>query len=593
MRKGINHKRAAGFCQVFVILSIAILIGCKGSQNQPTAGFDRPTGIYINWASYDELSDTVKLDESIAMRQLYELIRLRKQGVQIDYYLMDAFWFDKDGGYREWRKESWPNGPEQWLQTCKENGIIPGLWLSTNVLGWNELWLNPAPAWRSSLNAGGNRVCLFEGGYLPDLIDAMQMWVDRGVGLFKFDFADFTWAYPPELEGKLSQEEIFQKNVDAFRTALAEFRRRNPKVHILAYNGFGGQYENTGEPFRKTVDLRWLDVFDAMYCGDPRLADVPAFNFWRSKDIYSDHQVRQYEFNGLPLGRVDNSSFMIGTTGTCYGRRNAAWKGMLLLSLARGGRANTYYGNLELLSDDDARWFAKAQALFFPFQQKEAIRTFGAVPGSGEPYGYLAQDKRGAVITLVNPQQAFATVSLPATGPAQLLFADAGFTPVIENGAVRLGPEQMAVVGVGGYADAAYDLGRQEDVVIPQDIQPIAAEFKPEGKNRMAAVIRPPAGDLRVVWQQFADDGLPKRAAGDVTGRGASLGNVLIIRAEQKGRQLPVEIHYDKTIWSGLSWAAGEIRAADIDPSVELTVRCISLDPTEVRMECRMFSVRY
>ncbi|MBN1559895.1 hypothetical protein JW998_06565 [candidate division KSB1 bacterium] len=122
---------------------VALLTGCHKSS---TAGLNRPTGIYINWASYDELSDTVKLDESIAMRQLYELIRLRKQGVQIDYYLMDAFWFDKDGGYREWRKESWPNGPEQWLQTCLDNGITPGLWLSTNVLGWDDLWLNPAPA---------------------------------------------------------------------------------------------------------------------------------------------------------------------------------------------------------------------------------------------------------------------------------------------------------------------------------------------------------------------------------------------------------------------------------------------------------------
>ncbi|MDZ7377645.1 MAG: hypothetical protein ONB13_13640, partial [candidate division KSB1 bacterium] len=419
-------------------LVAAMILGAACSKTS-SPGFERPSGIYINWASYDELSDTVKLDESIAMRELHELIRLRKLGVQIDYYLMDAFWFDRDGGYREWRKESWPNGPDLWLKTCLDNGITPGLWISTNVLGWNQLWMNPAPAWRSSLNAGGNRLCLFEGSYLSDLIDAMQMWVDRGVGLFKFDFADFTWAYPAYLEGKLSREEIFQKNVDAFHDALLKFRKRNPNVRILAYNGFGGQYGNTSEPFRKTIDLRWLDVFDAMYCGDPSLADVPTFSFWRSKDIYSDHQVRQYEFNGVPLKRIDNSAFMIGTTGTCYVRRTAAWKGMLILSLARGGWANTYYGNLELLSDDDARWFAKAQALFFPFQQQQAICTFGAIPGTGEPYGYLAQDKRGAVITLVNPQQAMATMTLPAGGNARLLFADAGFTPRIEGNSVILG----------------------------------------------------------------------------------------------------------------------------------------------------------
>ncbi len=573
------------------LTAIVLAISCSKT---PTAGFDRPTGIYINWAAYDELSDTVKLDETIAMRQLYELIRLRQLGVQIDYYLMDAFWFDKDGGYRQWRKESWPNGPDVWLRTCQENGIIPGLWLSTNVLGWNELWMNPTPAWRSSLNAGGNRLCLFAGDYLADLIDAMQMWVDRGVGLFKFDFADFTWAVTPELEGKLTQEEVFRKNVDAFYQALLAFRKRNPSVRILAYNGFGGQYDNTAEPFRKTIDLRWLDTFDAMYCGDPRLSDVPTFNFWRSKDIYSDHQVWQYQFNGLPLKRIDNSAFMIGTTGTCYNRRTAAWKGMLLLSLARGGWANTYYGNLELLSDEDGRWFARAQALFFPFQRREAIRTFGAIPGTGQPYGYVAQDERGAVVTLVNPQQAITMVTLPAQGKARLLFADAGFTPRIENGSILLGPEQMAVVGMNGYADIAFDLGRQQDVVIPQEIQPLAAEFRSVGKNHHSAVVQPPPdGNLRIVWQQSGSDGLPKRSGRDLTGRGSSAGKVLLIRAKQGERELPIEIHYDKSIWSGLSWAAGEISARDIEPNKELTVDCISLEPTEVTLECRVYRVRY
>ena len=119
---------------------VALWVGCDPSHS---AGFNKPVGIYINWAAYDELSDTVKLDESIAMRQLQELIRLRRLGVQIDYYIMDAFWFDRDGGYREWRKESWPNGADVWLKSCHDNGIKPGLWISTNVLGWNDLWMNP------------------------------------------------------------------------------------------------------------------------------------------------------------------------------------------------------------------------------------------------------------------------------------------------------------------------------------------------------------------------------------------------------------------------------------------------------------------
>src|SRR5450756_656337 len=77
--------------------------------------------VYINWAAYDELSDNIELTETLAMRQLGELLRLRKSGVRFDYYLMDAFWYARDGGYRTWRKPHWPNGPDRWLNRCLEN----------------------------------------------------------------------------------------------------------------------------------------------------------------------------------------------------------------------------------------------------------------------------------------------------------------------------------------------------------------------------------------------------------------------------------------------------------------------------------------
>ena len=109
-------------------------------------------------------------------------------------------------------------------------------------------------------------------------------------------------------------------NKVAFIDALKHFRQKNPDVLIIGYNGFGGDMSNTFTPFRKTVDSRWLEVFDTLYCGDPRMSDVPAMNIWRSQDIYSDHMVRQYELNGIPIDRIDNCGFMIGVAGTCYKR---------------------------------------------------------------------------------------------------------------------------------------------------------------------------------------------------------------------------------------------------------------------------------
>ncbi|HEX4311304.1 MAG TPA: hypothetical protein VHZ25_14825, partial [Acidobacteriaceae bacterium] len=51
-----------------------------------------PIAVYDNWSVYDELSDNVPLTEQLSMRELDQLIRLKKSGARFDYYAMDAFW---------------------------------------------------------------------------------------------------------------------------------------------------------------------------------------------------------------------------------------------------------------------------------------------------------------------------------------------------------------------------------------------------------------------------------------------------------------------------------------------------------------------
>jgi len=50
----------------------------------------------------------------------------------------------------------------------------------------------------------------------------------------------------------------------------------------------------------------------------------------------------------------------------------------------------------------------------------------------------------------------------------------------------------------------------------------------------------------------------------------------LTITATQGGKSLPVHIQYDKMIWCGLSWAAGQINSADFDPSQPVQILCMS-----------------
>ncbi len=558
-----------------------------------------PLSIYINWASYDELSDNVELTEELALRQLDALLWLRMQGVRFDYYLMDAFWYDRDGGYRTWRKPHWPDGPDRWLRKCIENDVKPGLWVTVNTL----CQMNSIPEWADSLDenpvpAGhtwAKKFCCFHGGFLAHFMATLDHWHGRGFRLFKFDFADFN-AAPPHLQQTLLPSEIRAANITAFQGALKAFRKRHPDVVLIGYNGFEEYPAQLGTafPLCKIVDHRWLEVFDSLYCGDPRPADVPAMNFWRSKDIYSDHLVRYYEFNGFPLSRIDNSGFMIGTTGTCYHRGTAAWQGMLLLSLARGGWANTYYGNLDLLDEEKARWFARVQRLFLPLQATAHVETFGGMPGEAQPYGYSARQSGGGLFTVVNPSQSVAEIGLPPLdgAAARVLFADAGFNPALRNGRLSLGPEQLAVVGFGSYADARHDLGRQHDVVIPTAIRPLASDVVAGEKRLDITLARPPsAGKVRIVLRQTTSAGYPKRSTGGSPPKGISLGKILRLSAFQAGREIPVAIHYDKAIWSGLSWAVGEVDATALNPALPLMIECSTTEAETVMLAAELFHV--
>jgi hypothetical protein len=443
---------------------------------------------------------------------------------------------------------------------------------------------------------------LSEGGFLPDFMEVLQLWYGRGIRMFKFDFVDFDAATPATAKA-YSKQEIRQRNEEAFREALRKFRGQNPDVILVAFNGFGGDMESTAGPFpfHNPLDLRWLEVFDSIYSGDPRPSDVPETNFWRSMDIYCDHQVTRYEQSGMPLERIDSTGMMVGNTGTIYYRKTNAWKGMLWGMMARGGWVNTIHGNLEFLDEEKARWFARVQRLYEKLQAEGRTKTFGGIPGNVEPYGFGSFDSNGAVYTVVNPAQSMQELELPqlsrvqeSPGAGRIIFRDAGFAPVLRGNRITLGPGQTAAAGFGRYAGQAFDFGVQEDVVIPRSIAPVEANFQQTEKNVIEAVIQPPTGgDLRIVFQQRDEKGNIMRSWPGGPPNGKSVGSVLKIVAEQNGKPLPIEMNYDKVIWSGLSWGAGEIRHADFIGARPLTIRCSSAEKNAVKLEARVYAVKY
>lgn len=575
------------------------LAGRLHAQNEPVPpALPEPISVYNNWSSYDELSDNIPLTETLAMRELDELLRLKKAGVRFDYYMMDAFWFAPDGGYRTWRKPNWPNGPDAWISKCRENGVRPGLWFSTNTL----VKIQAAPAWKDSLNKDGTAMSFSEGGFLPDFVDALQFWYDRGIRMFKFDFVDLTAATPASA-AKLTKAEIEERNASALRDALLRFRRKNPEAVLIAFNGFGGDLDNTVTqlPFRTPTDLRWLEAFQMQYTGDPRPSDVPEASFWRSMDIYSDHMVRRFEQLGFPLERIDSTGFMVGKTGTIYYRGMHAWKGAYLLMMARGGWVNTVHGNLELIQGKDAAWMARAQRLFFELQGLGRIHSFGGIPGDVQAYGFGGLTTRGAVYVALNPAQKVATIKLPLLATAQqplrlgrVQFRDAGFVPKLQGDKLTLGPGQMAMVGFGAYALPAFDFGTQDDVVIPRSITPVQISLRDAGANSVEFAVDPPThGTLRVILQEKTPDGFIRRTWAGGPPSGENMAKVFALTATQGDSAVRVRVDYDKVVWSGMSWAVGEIDAADLKQGQPLVVRFHSGEKDAVALDGAAYLVEY
>jgi hypothetical protein len=612
MRRKPNRLNWASILFPVVLAVVAFpLLGQKSSTQQASdksPGWDPnkigetllrdPIWVYNDWSAYDELSDNIPLTEQLALKELDEIVRLKKSGVHFDYYMMDAFWFDPDGGYRKWRRPNWPDGPDRWISTCQKNGLKPGLWFSTNTL----VKINAAPQWKSSLNGKGGSLSFSEGGFLADFMDGLQYWHGRGIRMYKFDFVDFD-AATPATEAASTKDDIRRRNQNAFREALLKFRAKNPDAVLVAFNGFGGDMESTAGPFpfRNPIDLRWLEVFDSIYSGDPRPSDVPETNFWRSMDIYSAHMVRRYEQSGMPLERIDSTGMMIGNTGTIYYRKTHAWKGMLWGMMARGGWVNTIHGNLEFLDEEKACWFARAQALYERLQADGRTKSFGGIPGNGEPYGFGSFDSSGAVYTVVNPAQSIQQLELPLLsrmqtplGAGRIIFRDAGFAPVLRGNRITLGPGQMAAVGFGKYADVSFEFGVQEDVQIPRSIEPVEAKFQDVDRNAIQAVVQPPVkGDLRILFQQRDENGNVMRSWPGGPPNGKSMGTVLKIVAEQNGKPLPLDIPYDKLIWSGLSWGGAEIRNQHFSAHEPITVRCSSEEKGPVKLGAHLYAVTY
>jgi hypothetical protein len=431
---------------------------------------------------------------------------------------------------------------------------------------------------------------------------ALQTWYDRGVRFFDFDSIDLSAA--THAAAKLSPADIASRNAAALRQALQSFHDKNreavllvsiePGVHqrfsipSLASAGTG----DSGQPAQ--ADLAQLGAFTVIAAGTPLPLTEPQANLWRAIDIQNDNSVRRLEQSGLSLAQVDSAGF------TAAGSADSgmhAWKGAFLLSLARGGWVNSIHGDLALVEKDDAHWMARAQHLFLNLQEQGHMRSFGGQSGSSEPYGFAGANDRGSVYVVVNPGDTAATLALPALSAGsqdqsagRLQFTDAGFTPVLKDNSITLGPGQMAMVGYGDYAGSSFNLGVQQDVIIPHEVELVNAAFYSTNTGSLEASFDPPIdGVVRVVLR-------PRFSAGEalpMLNLGADASRAFTLDASQYGRPIPVRLDKGNKVESGLGWTVGEIDVNDLTPGVPLVVSFHSKDADMASLEASAYAVEY
>jgi len=66
----------------------------------------------------------------------------------------------------------------------------------------------------------------------------------------------------------------------------------------------------------------------------------------------------------------------------------------------------------------------------------------------------------------------------------------------------------------------------------------------------------------------------------------------LTITARQGEKNLPVKIEYDKMIWCGLSWAAGEINTADFDSKHPVQIICTAKEGDSRYFKINIYAAR-
>lgn len=505
-----------------------------------------PTGlkIYSDWGAHDELAHEAMLDEKMGLRLLEHLKKAKEAGVDFDYYLMDAQWFDEKGLYLSFKKWAWPNGAECFLKELKSMGMRFGMWFDVNM-GMLEL-----P--ESAVRYGGddNRICLSYQENAKLLFDGIRAQIAQSeCAMLKLDFAFFDCQ--GEGHDTHAAETVSSKEpaMRIFLKGLTDLYEENPDLIVLGYNGF-----TTDLKYIASVDKNhtgyaispwWCLYLDYLYCGDPRPSEIPSEKIWNSMIYYTDSMINSFSKALMPYVAIDDHGTMIGNTNTIYYLGKQGFKNSWMMNISRGQKRMLLYGELELLQKEDWQFVKKSQEMFdFICRSDVHTETILGEPQKGQPYGYSNCNGDGGYFTLVNPgnTEQDVLIKLPEWQSGEIVsvrkyyaeedFVHNDYQPSTGMKMVKLSANEISIYQ---WKKAESDNGSREGYIL----------MEPDGREILSL-----SGESNVLSLQLSDEyASPVRM----------YGRTVPVELECLNENISVERILEKPIWSGCSWAVYRI----------------------------------
>ena len=508
-------------------------------------GDGKPLRVYCDWGLHDDLTpgDPI-LTAAMTLENIPRVAELnRRSGAGFDYYLMDAFWFERGKPYTHFRSDTFPEGMTAIKAALDKAGLKLGLWFDINGIHTGLASLPELAQYNTEL--GNGALCLACDEVADLICEGMLKQIrDLDVRLIKLDFGYFECKNPSH-NHSTDFTESKERAVANFIRMMHRLRMECPDLKILCYNGWMTDlsWMNTPDADRPgyAVSPYWCEYADYIYCGDPRPSSYPSENTADSLVWYTDGMMQLFANALMPPEAIDDDGAMMGHTATIYRLGKAHFRQSILMDVMRGGRKLMLYGDLGDLDESDHTYLSFVNTLFTRATEADYTSRLFGDPARGGVYGYDTGCATEGLCVVVNPtaHDVIHYVASPRFGGGVTA------TPVIVNGEIvepawqDVGNAIPVRVSSHGYTLVAWRLtpmerGLDKVVMLPGD----SITLRTEGMTAMELSFTKDGAPLKTVT------GLPPQFS--VTGGGTALTPSL---------QNPV--------WAGISWAHYRLNGVD------------------------------